>query len=62
MIIAAWPALMLNKLIKLYLGKGVISKYVLDGSQDFLFGRVRTEIKAFYTIVSDVLKTLRADS
>lgn len=61
-IIAAWPALMLNKLIQLYLGMGVISKYLLDGSQDFLFGRVRTEVKAFHTIVSDVLKTLRADS
>lgn len=66
-IIATWRAVTLNKRIKPYLGKGVISEYLFDGSQDFLFWRVCVceEVTAFYTLISYILKTLsshRADS
>lgn len=55
-IIATWRALALNKRIKPYLGKEVISEYLFDGSHDFF--SVCEEVTAFYTLVSYVLKTL----
>lgn len=56
-IIATWSVMVLKKI---YLGKEVISRYSLDGSQDFLFGRMHVceEVIAFYTLVSFILNTL----
>lgn len=38
-IIATWRAPVLNKRVKLYLGKEVISEYSIDGPKPFPFGR-----------------------